>query len=197
MCTNVPSALVQCPSSGSPSSRPTGFPPWFDACRPRSAQDPRIAAGGGVGADGEQLVSGRRKGASANRRARRAALAAAAGRPPNAGPPSQGGPPTSGSARPSTNNGRRPAGGDPPKHVPRDDLQGHGPSQARAAGRGRARAAPRIHDNPTPLTRQQLLGETVIAPPPHHPHSQLSARWPWPWPQHPTLTPCPYLFTRA
>ena len=174
-----------------------GFPPWFEACRPRSAQDPRIAAGGGVRADGEQLVSGRRKGASANRRARRAALAAAAGRPPNAGPPSQVGPPASGSARPSTSNGRRPAGGDPPKDVPRDDLQGHGPSQARAAGRGRARAAPRIHDNPTPLTRQQLLGETVIAPPPHHPHPQLPARWPWPWPQHPTLIPCAYLFTRA
>ena len=138
-----------------------GFPPWFEACRPRSAQDPRIAAGGGVGADGEQLVSGRRTGASANRRARRAALATAAGRAPNAGPPSQGGPPTS-NGRPPTSNGRRPAGGDPPKDAPRDDLQGHGPSQAPAAGRGRARAPPRTPDSPTPLTRQQLLGETVI-----------------------------------
>jgi len=65
------------------------LPPWFEECKPRTAQHPRAvnAATGRTAADGGQTVAGRRKGASANRRARRAAAAAAAGRNPNEGLP--------------------------------------------------------------------------------------------------------------
>ena len=67
------------------------LPPWFEECRTCTSQHPRaMKAADETAADGRQDVAGRRKGSSANRRARRAAAAIAAGRNSNESLPKEG-----------------------------------------------------------------------------------------------------------